>query len=80
MIELTRQQVLALEQVGQQPATEIDPTTQTAFVLLRQGVSERPAEDEYDASPWTNGERDALAVEVHSMLNDDMAIEDESCP
>lgn len=80
MIELTRQQVLALEQVGQQPATLFDPTTQTAFVLLRQEVYERLTKDEYDASPWTDEERDALAVEVDAMLDDDMAIEDESCP
>ena len=80
MIELTRKQVLALEQVGQQPATVIDPTTQTAFVLLRQEVYERLTKDEYDASPWTDGEWDALAVEVDAMLDDDMAIEDESCP
>ena len=77
MIELTREQVRAIGHVGPQPATVIDPATQTAYVLLRQEVYERLTEDEYDASPWTDEERDALAVEVDAMLDDDMAIEDE---
>ena len=72
MIELTREQMRAIGQVGQQPATVIDPITQTAYVLLRQEVYERLAKDEYDASPWTEEERDALAVEVDAMLDDDM--------
>ena len=79
MIELTQDQVRALEQVGQ-PATLIDPATQTAYVLLRQEVYERLTKEEYDAGPWTDDERDALAIEVDAMLDDDMAIEDAPCP
>ena len=75
MIELTRDQVRAIGHLGQQPATAIDPTSQTAYVLLRQEVYERLTKEEYDASPWTEEERDALAVEVDAMLDDDMAIE-----
>ena len=36
--------------------------------------------EEYDAEPWTDEERDALAIEVDAMLDDDMAIEDAPCP
>ena len=79
MLELTREQVCALGQVGQ-PTTLIDPETQTAYVLLRQDVYERLTKEEYDAGPWTDEERDALAIEVDAMLDDDMAIEDASCP
>ena len=74
MIELTRDQVRAIGQVGQQPATAIDPATQSAYVLLRQKVYERLTKDEYDAGPWTEEERDALAVEVDAMLDDDVAL------
>ena len=80
MIELTREQARAIGQVGQQPATVIDPATQTAYVLLRREVYDRLTKDEYDTGPWTDEERDALAVEVDAMLDDDMAIEDESFP
>jgi hypothetical protein len=31
---------------------------------------------EYDDSPWTDEEMDALASEVDAMLDDDMAVED----
>jgi hypothetical protein len=41
-----------------------------------------PFEDltDYDDSPWTEEERDALAVEMEAMLDDDMAIEDPEEP
>ena len=80
MIELTREQVRALGEVGRQPATLIDPATQTAYVLLRQEVYERLTKEEYNAGPWADEERDALAIEIDAMLDDDMAIEDASCP
>jgi hypothetical protein len=76
LIELTQEQSRALAQAGEQPPTAIDPTTQTAYVLLRQDVYERLAKLDYDASPWTDEEMDALAAEVDAMLDDDMAIED----
>ena len=74
MIEPTRDQVRAIGHVGRQPATAIDPATQSAYVLLRQKVYERLTKDEYDAGPWTEEERDALAVEVDAMLDDDVAL------
>jgi len=80
VIELTLEQMRALGQVGRHPATLIDPTTQTAYVLLRQEVYDRLTEAEYDAGPWTDEERDGLAVEVDAMLDDDMAVEDAPCP
>jgi hypothetical protein len=41
-----------------------------------------PFEDltDYDDSAWTDEERDALAVELDAMLDDDMAIEDAEEP
>jgi hypothetical protein len=76
MIELTQDQVRALGQAGGQPPTLIDPTTQTAYVLLLKDEYERLTKEDYDDSPWTDEERDLLAAEVDAMLDDDMAIED----
>jgi hypothetical protein len=64
VIELTQDQVRAMSQAGEQPPTVIDPATGTTYVLLRQDEYERLTKDEYDASPWTAQERDALAWEA----------------
>ena len=76
MIELTEQQLQALATSGSTPPTIVDPKTKTSYVLLRKDIYERLASDEYDDSPWTDEEMDALAAEVDAMLDDDMAIED----
>ena len=60
MIELTEQQSTALEQNDVQPLQVIDPRTQERFVLLRTVEYERLM-DEYDDSPWTRDEIEALA-------------------
>ena len=76
MIELTEQQLQAVATAGDTPPVVLDPTTRTAYVLLRKDIYERLASAAYDDSPWTDEERDLLAAEVDAMLDDDMAIED----
>jgi alpha-D-ribose 1-methylphosphonate 5-phosphate C-P lyase len=64
MIELTEQQVQALEEPGANPLRVVNPRTNETFVLLRVDDYERLKEDEYDDSPWTSEERYALAWEA----------------
>ena len=61
MIELTEQQVQALEHADVSPPRVVNPRTQEAFVLLR--VDERLKDDVYDDSAWTREELQALACE-----------------
>jgi hypothetical protein len=64
MIELTEQQVQALDRPGATPPLLVNPRTKEKFVLLRVEEYERLKEDEYDDSPWTSEERHALAWEA----------------
>ena len=64
MIELTEQQMQALESPGDTPPRVVNPRTHEAFVLLRVEEYERLKEEEYDDSPWTSEERHALAWEA----------------
>ena len=64
MIQLTEQQVEALEHAGATPPRVVNPRTKETFVLLRVDEYERLKEDEYDDSPWTRDELQALAWEV----------------
>ena len=63
MIELTEQQVQALEHADVTPLRVVNPRTKEAFVLLRVDEYERLKDDEYDDSPWTREELQALAWE-----------------
>jgi hypothetical protein len=63
MIELTEQQAQALEHAESTPPRVINPRTKETFVLLRAEEYERLTEDEYDDSPWTREELQALAWE-----------------
>ena len=63
MIELTEQQVEALEQRDDSPPRVVNPKTRETFVLLRAEEYERLTEDAYDDSPWTREELEALAWE-----------------
>ena len=63
MIELTEQQVQALEHADVSPPRFVNPRTQEAFVLLRGDEYERLRDDESDDSPWTREELQALAWE-----------------
>lgn len=64
MIQLTEQQAQALAASGETPPTLVDPITQTAYVIIRKDLYERLTAEDYDDSPWTAEERDALAWEA----------------
>jgi len=64
MIELTEQQVEALEHAEAGPPRVVNPRTKETFVLLRVEEYERLKEEEYDDSPWTREELQAQAWEV----------------
>ena len=64
MIELTEQQVQALEHADVTPPRVVNPRTKETFVLLRTVDYQRLKESEYDDSPWTRDELHALAWEA----------------
>ena len=64
MIELTEQQIQALEKPELTPPRVVNPRTKETFVLLRADEYKRLKEDEYDDSPWTREELQALAWEA----------------
>ncbi len=63
MIELTERQAQALENHEATPLRVVNPRTKETFVLLRVEEYERLKEEEYDDSPWTREELQALAWE-----------------
>jgi hypothetical protein len=63
MIELTERQFQALDRPGVTPPRVVNPRTKETFVLLRLDEYERLKHDEYDDSPWTREELQALAWE-----------------
>jgi hypothetical protein len=63
VIELTEQQVQALETLEVTPPRLVNPRTKETFVLLRVEEYERLKDEEYDDSPWTREELEALAWE-----------------
>jgi hypothetical protein len=64
MIELTEQQMQALENPDASPPRVVNPRTKETFVLLRLEDYERLREQEYDDGPWTREELQALAWEA----------------
>src|SRR5438132_14160348 len=62
MIELTEQQLQALDHPDSTPPRVVDPRTKETFVLLRVDEYER-LKEEYDDSDWTREELQALAWE-----------------
>ena len=64
MIELTEQQVEAIKGVETTPPRLVNPRTKETYVLLRVDQYERLKEDEYDDSPWTREELQAVAWEA----------------
>jgi len=63
MIELTERQMQALENPQVTPPRVVNPRTKETFVLLRVDEYEHLKEEEYDDSPWTREELQALAWE-----------------
>jgi hypothetical protein len=64
MIELTDQQIQALEKVDATPPRLVNPRTKETFFLLRADEYARLKEDEYDDSRWTREELQTLAWEA----------------
>ncbi len=64
MIELTEQQVKALGNFEPTPPQVVNPRTKETFVLVRADEYKRLKDDEYDDSPWTREELQALAWEA----------------
>ena len=63
MIELTEQQAQTLEHPDAIPPRVVNPRTKETFVLLRVDEYDRLRAGEYDDSPWTREELQALAWE-----------------
>ena len=63
MIELTEQQMQALEHPEVVPPHVLNPRTKETFVLLRVEEFQRLKDVDYDDSPWTREELEALAWE-----------------
>ena len=61
MIELTEQQLDALENIEGTPPRLMNPRTKEMYVLVPVDEYERLKEDEYDDTPWTKEELQALA-------------------
>jgi hypothetical protein len=66
MLELTEQQVTALERPEETPPRLVNPKTHQRFVLLPEEEYERLTR--YDADPWTDEERDLLRAEAVDAL------------
>jgi hypothetical protein len=64
MIELTEQQMQALESANGSPPRLVNPRTKETFVLIRADEYERLTEDEIDYSPPTREELEALNWET----------------
>jgi len=64
MIELTEQQLQAIETPEATPPRLVNPRTKETYVLIRIDEYERLKDEEYDDSPWTSEERHALAWEA----------------
>ena len=79
MIELTEQQMQALENLSATPHRVVNPRTKETFVLLPTDEYQRLKEDEYDDSPWTREELQVLAWEAGKQLGwEDMDEYDEA--
>ena len=64
MIQLTEQQITEVGKLAATPPLVVNPHTHETFVLLRIDEYERLKEAEYDDSPWTRDELQALAWEA----------------
>ena len=64
MIELTEQQIEAIENPLAGPQQVVHPRTKETFVLIRLDEYERLRRNVYDDSPWTREELHALAWEA----------------
>jgi len=68
MIELTGEQIESLKSPEDTPARIVNPQTKETFILLRADEYERLKSEEFDASPCTREELEALNWEVLDRL------------
>jgi PHD/YefM family antitoxin component YafN of YafNO toxin-antitoxin module len=64
VIELTEQQMQAMENTKADPVRILNPRTNETIVLLHADEYRRLKDDEYDDTPWTRQELEALAWEA----------------
>ncbi len=64
MIELTEQQIEAVATGAAMPPRVVNPRTKETFVLFPIDEYQRLKEGEYDDSPWTREELQAVAWEA----------------
>jgi hypothetical protein len=61
MISLTPEHRQAVIEAGESPVRIEDPATRTAYLLVREDVYRRLAQEiRYDDGPWSQAEQDAL--------------------
>ena len=80
MIELTEPQLEALKSAETTPPLLVNPRTKETFVLLRVDEYERLKADDYDDSPWTREELQALAWEAGERTGWSEMDEDDDAP
>ena len=68
MIELTDQQIDAVEKQSATPPEVVNPRTKETFILLRIEEYERLKQGDYDDSPWTREELQVLTWETGKRL------------
>jgi PHD/YefM family antitoxin component YafN of YafNO toxin-antitoxin module len=79
MIELTEQQIQALENSESTSPRLLNPRTNETFVLVRLDEYERLKEGDYDDSPWTREELQALSWDAATQSGwDDMGEYDDA--
>ncbi len=64
MIELTEQQAIELSKPHTSPPQLLNPRTNEAFVLLRIDEYKQLTAAQYDDSPWTRDELQAVAAAI----------------
>jgi hypothetical protein len=69
MIKLTDEQLHELQSPEATPPRLINPRTNETFILLPISEYERLKEQEYDDSPWTRDELQALAWEAGERMD-----------
>jgi hypothetical protein len=63
-----------------QPLRLVDPETNTAFVVMEAKFFDRISAGAYDDSPWTDDEKDRLALEAGKSIGWDEMGEYDSFP
>jgi hypothetical protein len=78
MIELTEEQVQELSKPQSSPPQLLNPRTNEAFVLLRIDEYKQLTTTQYDDSPWTRDELQAVAAATADRAGWDAAADDDT--